>query len=126
VAVWSHNQTPDIAVPCAAEEDEAMTNHDTSDQTRNRIANTVVGKAKEFAGAVSGNDELTEEGRLRQEEARAEREATSRDAHADAREAQARQEREQAVEQGQRAKRQAEEEAARDKLDIVTEQGVIR
>jgi uncharacterized protein YjbJ (UPF0337 family) len=103
-----------------------MTNHDTSDRTRNRMANTVVGKAKEFAGAVSGNDELTEEGRLRQEEARAQRDSTSREARADAREAQADRERDEALDNAHREKRQAEEEAARDKLDIVTERGVMR
>jgi uncharacterized protein YjbJ (UPF0337 family) len=102
-----------------------MTNRDTSDETRNRIANTVVGKAKEFAGAVTGNDELTEEGRLRQEEARAQREATTEEAKADARAAEAEQERRAAVDRDVEAKQQADAEAARDKIDIITEHGGV-
>lgn len=99
-----------------------MTNHNPSEQSRSRMANAVVGKAKEFAGAVTGNDELTEEGRLRQEQADAQREATSREARADAREAEAERDRDAAVERGLEQKHAAEQEAARDKVRITEEE----
>lgn len=52
----------------------------------------VVGKAKEVAGAVTGSDNLVEEGQLQQAESRNRKEALAEDAIADAKRAEAAQE----------------------------------
>jgi uncharacterized protein YjbJ (UPF0337 family) len=57
---------------------------DASHQARKGIVDSVAGKAKEVAGALTGQDDLTEEGQLQQADARARREAQSEEAIADA------------------------------------------
>jgi uncharacterized protein YjbJ (UPF0337 family) len=46
------------------------------------VVEDVKGKAKELAGAVTGRDDLTEEGRIQQDKAAAERDAVKREADA--------------------------------------------
>ena len=43
-----------------------MTEHHRADQARKGLIDSVKGKAKEIAGAVTGNDSLTAEGQLEQ------------------------------------------------------------
>ncbi len=66
-----------------------MTSDSTSDEARKGLVDSIAGKAKEFAGALAGKDELTEEGQLQQADARARREANSEQAIADAQSRQA-------------------------------------
>jgi uncharacterized protein YjbJ (UPF0337 family) len=68
----------------------AMT--DKADQARKGLIDSVKGKAKEIAGAVTGNDSLTAEGQLEQVQAKERKEANAVEAVADAEAAQARQE----------------------------------
>jgi uncharacterized protein YjbJ (UPF0337 family) len=66
-----------------------MTSENTADEARKGLADSIAGKAKEFAGALTGKDELAEEGQLQQADARARREANSAQAIADAQSRQA-------------------------------------
>ena len=66
-----------------------MTDRDQSGQAREALIDSVKGKAKEIAGAVTGNDSLTAEGQLQQAEAKDRRAAGSAQAEADAEEARA-------------------------------------
>ena len=66
-----------------------MTKHDKADQARKGLIDSVKGKAKEIAGAVTGNDSLTAEGQLEQTQAQVRKEANSVEAVADAEAAQA-------------------------------------
>ncbi|MCW2651709.1 MAG: hypothetical protein JWR32_2685 [Mycobacterium sp.] len=66
-----------------------MTEHNKADQARKGLIDSVKGKAKEFAGAVTGNDSLTAEGQLEQTQAQERKEANSVEAVADAEAAQA-------------------------------------
>jgi uncharacterized protein YjbJ (UPF0337 family) len=61
-----------------------MTAHDKADQARKGLIDSVKGKAKEVAGAVTGNDSLTAEGQLEQTQAQQRKEANSVEAVADA------------------------------------------
>ena len=63
-----------------------MTEHDKADQARKGLIDSVKGKVKEVAGAVTGNDSLTAEGQLEQTQARERKEANSVEAIAAARE----------------------------------------
>ena len=54
-----------------------MTKHDKADQARKGLIDSVKGKAKEIAGAVTGNDSLTAEGQLEQTQAQQRKEATA-------------------------------------------------
>jgi uncharacterized protein YjbJ (UPF0337 family) len=61
-----------------------MVERDTGPEAgRKGIVEDVKGKAKEAAGAVSGRDELREEGRAQQDKAAAQREVAAREAEAD-------------------------------------------
>ena len=68
-------------------------------ESRKSLGAGIVGKAKELAGAVLGNDSLAAEGQLQQAEAAARREAAAKDAVAqvEAREAAERLAQEQAI-----------------------------
>ncbi len=57
---------------------------DNAAQTRKSFVESVKGKAKEVAGAVTGNDSLTAQGQLEQTEAKERRQASRIDAEADA------------------------------------------
>lgn len=63
---------------------EVMGEHEKADEARKGLIDSIKGKAKEIAGAVTGNDSLTAEGQLEQAEARARREADTTEAVADA------------------------------------------
>ena len=66
-----------------------MPEHNKADQARKGLIDSVKGKAKEIAGAVTGNDSLTAEGQLEQTQAQQRKEANSVEAVADAEAAQA-------------------------------------
>ena len=61
-----------------------MGEHEKADEARKGLVDSIKGKAKEIAGAVTGNDSLTAEGQLEQAEARARKEANAIEAVADA------------------------------------------
>ena len=66
-----------------------MTEQSKADEARKGLIDSVKGKAKEIAGAVTGNDSLTAEGHLEQTQANERKEANSVEAVADAEAAQA-------------------------------------
>src|SRR6476469_8044554 len=66
-----------------------MTEHNKADQARKGLIDSVKGKEKDIAGAVTGNDSLTAEGQLEQTQAQQRKEANSVEAVADAEAAQA-------------------------------------
>jgi uncharacterized protein YjbJ (UPF0337 family) len=61
-----------------------MTNDDTAHEARKGLFDSIAGKAKEVAGALTGKSTLAEEGQLQQADAAARREANSQDAIAEA------------------------------------------
>ena len=61
-----------------------MTSDKAGQAARKGLFDSVAGKAKEVAGALSGKDELAEEGQLQQAGAHARKEANSLDAVASA------------------------------------------
>lgn len=61
-----------------------MDQHGKADQARKGLIDSVKGKAKEVAGAVTGNDSLTAEGQLEQTQAKRRKDANAVDAVADA------------------------------------------
>jgi uncharacterized protein YjbJ (UPF0337 family) len=61
-----------------------MTSEITSDEAREGLFDSVAGKAKELAGALTGKADLIREGQLQQADARARREANTQEAIADA------------------------------------------
>ena len=66
--------------------------NDKAAQSREGLIDSVTGKAKEVAGAVSGKDDLVEEGQLQQTEASNRKAAVAEDAIADAKREEAAQE----------------------------------
>jgi uncharacterized protein YjbJ (UPF0337 family) len=94
-----------------------MTN-DKADQARKGLLDNVAGKAKEVVGAVSGNDELVEEGQLQQVEARDRKDAAADQAIASATREEAQQELSRAHREAAAQTNAAHAEAARDKSDI--------
>ena len=60
------------------------TEKDAAGGARKALFDSVAGKAKEVAGAVTGKDELVEEGQLQQAAARHRKDAVTEDALADA------------------------------------------
>jgi len=61
-----------------------MTDGEKAGEARKAMVDSVKGKAKEVAGAVTGNDSLTAQGQLEQAEAKERRDAATSDAQADA------------------------------------------
>jgi uncharacterized protein YjbJ (UPF0337 family) len=61
-----------------------MTEHSKADEARKGLIDSVKGRAKEIAGALTHNDSLTAEGQLEQTQAKARKEANSVEAVADA------------------------------------------
>ncbi|WP_405494217.1 CsbD family protein [Nocardia sp. NBC_00511] len=63
-----------------------MSEHDKSGPREGieGVAEGIKGRVKEAAGAVIGNDELRQEGRIQQEKAESQREAAKREAQAEA------------------------------------------
>jgi uncharacterized protein YjbJ (UPF0337 family) len=66
-----------------------MTDGEKAGEARKSMVDSVKGKAKEIAGAVTGNDSLTAEGQLQQAEAKERRDAAKSEAEADAEAAEA-------------------------------------
>jgi uncharacterized protein YjbJ (UPF0337 family) len=66
-----------------------MTDHKKADEARKGLFDSVKGKVKEVAGAITGNDSLTAEGQLEQTQANERKEANSFEAVADAEAAEA-------------------------------------
>ncbi|MGX9789654.1 CsbD family protein [Mycobacterium sp. MMS18-G62] len=66
-----------------------MSEHNKAGEARKGLIDSVKGKAKEIAGAVTGNDSLTAEGQLEQSQANERKEANTVEAVADAEAAQA-------------------------------------
>ncbi len=95
--------------------------NDKAAEAREGLFDSVAGKAKEVAGAVSGRDDLVEEGQLQQAEARHRKEAVADEAVAEAKQQEAAQElretNREAVEEKAVARARAErEEAAAERL----------
>jgi uncharacterized protein YjbJ (UPF0337 family) len=61
-----------------------MTEHSKADEARKGLIDSVKGRAKEIAGALTHNDSLTAEGQLEQTQAKERKEANSVEAVADA------------------------------------------
>ena len=61
-----------------------MTDDNAARESRRTLIDSVAGKAKEVAGALTGKDDLAQEGQLQQADAEVRREANSREALADA------------------------------------------
>lgn len=89
-----------------------MTQHQKADQARKGLVDSVKGKAKEIAGAVTGNDSLTAEGQLEQVQAKHRKDANAVEALADAEAEQARQEATEATAEAAAERRQVQAEAA--------------
>jgi uncharacterized protein YjbJ (UPF0337 family) len=87
-----------------------MTDDSTSDQARKGLLDSVKGKAKEIAGAVTGNDSLTAEGQLEQTQAQERKEANSVEAVAKAEADQARQQQAEAQKESFEARREVDAE----------------
>jgi len=81
-----------------------MSEHKKADQARKGLVDSIMGKAKEFVGAVTRNDSLTAEGQLEQTQARERKEANAVEAVADAEAAQAHAEATDAKVQGAQAR----------------------
>ena len=81
-----------------------MTENDEDHRARRGLIGLVMGKAKEFIGAVTGNDSLTAEGQVEQMQAREHKHAKTADAE----------QAEQAGAQTADAQRQSARERARD------------
>jgi uncharacterized protein YjbJ (UPF0337 family) len=95
-----------------------MTHHSKADEARKGLIDSVKGRAKEIAGAVTGNDSLTTEGQLEQTQAKERKEANSVEAVADAEAAQAHAERTEAGVEGaqERIEVNAQTAAAEDSI----------
>lgn len=89
-----------------------MTEHQKADQARKGLIDTVKGKAKEVAGAVTGNDSLTAEGQLEQVHAKQRKEANAVEAVADAESAEARAEAAAATTEAAAQRREVQAETA--------------
>src|SRR5690349_22266558 len=91
---------------------------DNAAQTRKSFAESVKGKAKEVAGAVTGNDSLTAQGQLEQTEAKERRQASRIDAEADAEATEAREMAADAQREAARERSAAEARAAEAKTSV--------
>lgn len=94
-----------------------MTN-DKAAEAREGLLDSVTGKAKEVAGAVTGNEELVEEGQLQQAEARNRKEAAADEAIADAERTQAAEELRESSREADAQTDAARESAAWEKADV--------
>ncbi|KKE99015.1 CsbD family protein [Mycolicibacterium obuense] len=95
---------------------------DNAAQTRKSFVHSVKGKAKEVAGAVTGNDSLTAQGQLEQTEAKERRQASRIDAEADAEAAEARDMAAEAQRAGAQERQAAEVLAAESKTSVRTQE----
>jgi uncharacterized protein YjbJ (UPF0337 family) len=92
--------------------------NDKAAEARKGLLGSVTGKAKEVAGAVSGKDDLVEEGQLQQVEARHRKDAVADEAIADAKREEAGQELRDSSREATEQKGAAHADAAREKADI--------
>ena len=92
--------------------------NDKASQAREGILDSVAGKAKEMAGAVSGKDDLVEEGQLQQAEARKRKAAVAEEAIANAK-------REEAVAEVSEKTREAAEQKNAARAQAQREEAVI-
>jgi uncharacterized protein YjbJ (UPF0337 family) len=92
--------------------------NDKAAQARQGLLDSVKGKAKEVAGAVSGNDDLVEEGQLEQAAARDRKSALADEAIADAKRDEATQDMREASRQAAEEKGKARAEAEREKSSV--------
>jgi uncharacterized protein YjbJ (UPF0337 family) len=95
---------------------------DKASEARKGLIDSVKGKAKEVAGAVTGNDSLTAEGQLEQEQARERKEANKVEAIADAEAQQARSQAAEAIRDGMDERRSVNAETEAEKRAIRAEQ----
>jgi uncharacterized protein YjbJ (UPF0337 family) len=91
--------------------------NDRAAEAREGLFDSVAGKAKEVAGAVTGKDHLVQEGQLQQEEARNRKEAVAEEAIADAKRQEATEEYREDVREAADLKDQARAEADRVESD---------
>ena len=91
---------------------------DKAAEAREGLFDSVTGKAKEMAGAVSGNDQLVEEGQLQQAEADKRKGAVADEAVADAKRQEAAQEVREHTRETAELKQQARVEAAREESEV--------
>ena len=91
------------------------------ERTAGGILGAVAGKAKEAAGSLTGNDDLTREGRLQQAQADADREAAGRQAEAQRKAAEADVQAEQAEVESERQRLQNELDAQRREERLVAD-----
>jgi uncharacterized protein YjbJ (UPF0337 family) len=89
-----------------------MGEHNKSSQARKGLVDSVKGKVKEVAGAVTGNDSLTAEGQLEQTQAHERKEANAVEAVADSQSQAARQEELEAKLEGAQQRSSAAAQAA--------------
>ena len=117
----------DIRGPCGRSHSSIAREHlgymppmsrDTSDEAREGLVDNIAGKAKEVVGAVSGNDNLVEEGQLQQAEARSRKDAVARDAIADAERAEAGEELRESSREARSQHHAANDAAERDKAQV--------
>lgn len=92
--------------------------NDKAAEAREGFFDSVAGKAKEFVGAVSGKDDLVEEGQLQQAEATRRKEALADEAVADAK-------REQAFEEVRETTLEANAQSSAAKAEAAREESVI-
>src|SRR5690349_2101482 len=90
-----------------------MTESDTDERTTGGLAGKAIGKAKEFAGELTNNDDLAREGRLQQAGADASIDAAEARTEAQQAEAEAQLEAEKAQTAEERARLEAEVEERR-------------
>jgi uncharacterized protein YjbJ (UPF0337 family) len=88
--------------------------NDKASEAREGLLDNLTGKAKEVAGAVSGKDDLVEEGQLQQAEARNRKTAVADEAVADAKRAEANQELTEAAREAAEKKQAARAHAERE------------
>jgi uncharacterized protein YjbJ (UPF0337 family) len=93
--------------------------NDKAEQAREGLLDNVVGKAKEVAGAVTGKDDLVEEGQLQQAEARNRKAAVADEAVAEAKRKEAAQQLRQTSQEA--AERKAAARAQADREESVAE-----
>ena len=92
--------------------------NDKAAEAREGLLGSVTGKAKEVVGAVSGKDDLVEEGQLQQVEARNRKDAIAGEAIADAKRREAGQELRDSSREAAEQKGAAHADAAREKSDV--------
>lgn len=103
-----------------------MSSEDKSAQTRKSFVESVRGKAKEWAGAITGNDSLTAEGQLEHRQGKERRAASRLAAEADAETARAQAEAREAELEGATERQQARTQTAEAKAEIRDQQIAAR